>query len=211
MRAASSGRPQRRSQSSPTRTPPCTGQCPSSPSSEHLAPPTAACSSCCGCRRVPATPGGARRWRVRSSAPYVMDEWMMPTSCGKRPRSPVDKLADLEQQAAGDDEHWRSSKRYFTEVVLWGFAWQLLQCRQTTGGAARRGATAAAACSARQLPLFCCCRCCCSGHCQRLQQAQLQQGAAPAAAWLRAWPDQPSGAVRVARRQRHAAGVAGQQ
>lgn len=44
-------------------------------------------------------------------------DWLQgPSStCGKRPRSPIDKLADL--SAAGEDElDWRSSKRYLTEV-----------------------------------------------------------------------------------------------
>lgn len=53
-----------------------------------------------------------------SASHILMDEWMLPCTGGKRPRSPVEKLADLQQinQADDDEAHWRSSKRYFTEV-----------------------------------------------------------------------------------------------
>lgn len=39
-----------------------------------------------------------------------------PGTGGKRSRSPVEKLADLQGQDAEDEANWRSSKRYFTEV-----------------------------------------------------------------------------------------------
>lgn len=47
-----------------------------------------------------------------------MEVWMSPCTGGKRPRSPVERLADLQQGGQGDDDeaNWRSSKRYFTEV-----------------------------------------------------------------------------------------------
>lgn len=49
----------------------------------------------------------------------MADDWLglqPPTTCGKRPRSPVDKLADLAASAEDDEQDWRSSKRYLTEV-----------------------------------------------------------------------------------------------
>jgi hypothetical protein len=49
----------------------------------------------------------------------MAEEWLAlqpPTACGKRPRSPVDKLADLAATAEDDEQDWRSSKRYLTEV-----------------------------------------------------------------------------------------------
>jgi hypothetical protein len=49
----------------------------------------------------------------------MAEEWLAlqpPTTCGKRPRSPVDKLADLAASAEDDEQDWRSSKRYLTEV-----------------------------------------------------------------------------------------------
>jgi hypothetical protein len=40
-----------------------------------------------------------------------------PCMGGKRPRSPVEKLADLQGQAEAEDEdNWRNSKRYLSEV-----------------------------------------------------------------------------------------------
>lgn len=40
-----------------------------------------------------------------------------PCMGGKRPRSPVEKLADLQGQAdAEDEDNWRNSKRYLSEV-----------------------------------------------------------------------------------------------
>lgn len=49
------------------------------------------------------------------------DEWLAPPmACGKRPRSPVDKLADLAACAEDEEQDWRSSKRYLTEVRVEG-------------------------------------------------------------------------------------------
>jgi hypothetical protein len=49
-----------------------------------------------------------------------IEDWMMslpPCMGGKRPRSPVEKLADLQGQAEAEDEdNWRNSKRYLSEV-----------------------------------------------------------------------------------------------
>jgi hypothetical protein len=49
-----------------------------------------------------------------------LEDWMMslpPFMGGKRPRSPVEKLADLQGQAEAEDEdNWRNSKRYLSEV-----------------------------------------------------------------------------------------------
>jgi hypothetical protein len=49
-----------------------------------------------------------------------LEDFMMslpPCMGGKRPRSPVEKLADLQGQAEAEDEdNWRNSKRYLSEV-----------------------------------------------------------------------------------------------
>ncbi|WIA13564.1 hypothetical protein OEZ85_007131 [Tetradesmus obliquus] len=55
-----------------------------------------------------------------------LEDWMMslpPCMGGKRPRSPVEKLADLQGQAdAEDEDNWRNSKRYLSEVIANGFS-----------------------------------------------------------------------------------------
>ncbi|WIA33708.1 hypothetical protein OEZ86_006826 [Tetradesmus obliquus] len=55
-----------------------------------------------------------------------LEDWMMslpPCMGGKRPRSPVEKLADLQGQAEAEDEdNWRNSKRYLSEVIANGFS-----------------------------------------------------------------------------------------
>lgn len=66
--------------------------------------------------------------RSNTNKPAMADDYLLglqpPTTCGKRPRSPVDKLADLAASADEDEQDWRSSKRYLTEVR----ACQLLAC-----------------------------------------------------------------------------------
>lgn len=47
-----------------------------------------------------------------------MADWV-PPSGSKRARSPVEKLADLQMQEDEDEDNWRTSKRYFTEVCAY--------------------------------------------------------------------------------------------
>ncbi|KAF6252329.1 hypothetical protein COO60DRAFT_1644143 [Scenedesmus sp. NREL 46B-D3] len=55
-----------------------------------------------------------------------LEDWMIslpPCMGGKRPRSPVEKLADLQGQVEAEDEdNWRNSKRYLSEVIASGFS-----------------------------------------------------------------------------------------